>query len=80
MTLEEKKVGQQVHTWGSYPLPSSKWFTTTEKLKSWIKVFSTEFALGPTTHGTLVAIILDNSSKIPKFGDLVDVEGKPSNP
>jgi hypothetical protein len=39
-----------------------------------------EFTLGPTTHVTLVAIILDNSSKIPKFGNSVDVEGKASIP
>jgi hypothetical protein len=39
-----------------------------------------EFTLEPTTHATLVAIILDNSSKIPKFGKLANVEGKASIP
>jgi hypothetical protein len=34
----------------------------------------------PTTHATLVAIILDNSSKIPKIGNSTDVEGKASIP
>ncbi len=38
-----------------------------------------EFTLGPT-HVTLVTIILDNSSKIPNFGNFTIVEGKASIP
>jgi hypothetical protein len=35
-----------------------------------------EFTLGPATHATLVAIILDNSLEIPNFGNSIHVEGK----
>ncbi len=43
-------------------------------------MLSTEFTLGPTTNATLGAIILDNSTEIPKFGNSADVEGKASIP
>ncbi len=73
---KKNKVGQQVHTWENYLLTSSKWFTTTKKFKSWVKVFSIKFTLRPTTHATLVAIILDNSSKIAKIWEFIRCGGE----